>query len=321
MKTNIEKFEDYIEKTFYANSQRKTTDDLGDRSEYIGSSDISGCLRKTYLSKTEGCSWNINQQATFTRGHVSEGIIRMMLKSDDIELLEQVEAIGQSSNGFTLKAHIDFVARFKKADIIIEAKSTATTIEEPFDSWILQTQFQIALHQKQNPEKEVRGYIIAFSSNETPFSNGKVFKIFEVLPNSIFQKMAIERAEILSEALAKKQEPEAEVQMYCAKCAFKSDCPAITNMNAQQLPEDVQKVVDFVAQKSAVEKDIKAAKKHLQEFFEATGTKIAKSGDKTVSLVVNKGKKTANIEKLQSYPDVYANVVIDGDSYSYINVV
>lgn len=322
-KSNVQKFEDYIERTFHDNAMEKTIVDLGNRSMYIGASDISGCLRKAYLSKRQGSDWDVNQQVTFSRGHISEQIVRMMLKSDEFELLEQVEAIGETSNGFPLRAHIDFVARFKTTDIIIEAKSTATAIDKPYESWILQTQLQIKLHQANNPSISVRGYIIAFSSSETPFDNGRVFKIFEVLPTPALQKVALERADSLGEALQSNTCPDGEEQLYCSKCPFKMDCPVVLRSReaVEQLPADVAEVVVKLKGLTAVEKELKILKTQLKGFFDATGILKARAGNYVASLATFGEKDVVDVNALKaSLPDVFMKYK-KRESYSFVKIV
>lgn len=291
-----------------------TATSLGDRSKYIGASDIGSCLRKAYLSKIQKAEHDIAQHIVFERGHIAEGIVAKMLRGTPYR--QQVEVKGKASNGYDIKAHLDFVVDFGKECVVIEAKSTSIQVDEPYDSWILQVQMQMGLLQSQCKSKKVRGYVVAIDVNSG------WFKTFEVLPNKALFDVAMDNANILANALVECSEPQADVQLYCSKCAFKGNCPAITNIMAQQLPKDVQEVVDFIAKKSSIEKEIKAAKQQLQEFFEATNTRMAKAGDKTVSLMKNKGKKSVDLELLQSCaPDVYTQVLCDGDGYSYIKVV
>ena len=53
-----------------------TTSSLGDRSKYIGASDIGGCLRASYLNKIEPKEIDTKQNLVFLRGHLAEGILK-----------------------------------------------------------------------------------------------------------------------------------------------------------------------------------------------------------------------------------------------------
>lgn len=174
----------------------------------------------------------------------------------------------------------------------------------------------IAFAAKKYPNVDVRGYVVAINVNTG------WHETFEIKPNSMLRDISLQRANTLAEALVSKIEPEAEVQLYCSKCDFKANCPAVTKLTQNTLPEDVQKVVEYIAEKAYVEKEIKAAKKQLEEFFEATGMKYAKAGDKTVSYHTNSGKETIDIQLLKAmYPDIYEQVKCRDKGYSYIKVV
>mgnify|MGYP003427267098 FL=1 len=56
---------------------------------------------------------------------------------------------------------------FGKEVVIVEAKSTSNPIEQPYDSWVLQTQLQMWLlkNNKDYNRKTIRGYIIAIDVN------------------------------------------------------------------------------------------------------------------------------------------------------------
>jgi CRISPR-associated exonuclease Cas4 len=314
------KLKNFIKENLPKVLEEQTKQTLGDRTKYIGASDIGGCLRKAYLSKTSTVKHDTKQLIVFERGHLAEGIVAKMLHSRSFKLLPQVEVTEKASNGFPMEAHIDFVADGKKNNkrtlVVIEAKSTDYEVSEPYDSWVYQTQLQLELLSRKYPDVDVRGYIVAINVNTGWFDT------FKVKPNQVFRDISLQRVDILAEALVNKVEPEAEVQLYCTKCEFKDSCPAITKMTNEHLSKDVQHVVDRIASLKDVEKEIKSLKKQLQEFMEATDLKIARSGKNTVALNHNRGKETVDVELLKAmYPDVYEQVKCRDKGYNYIKVV
>ena len=69
-----------FESNFRKALEKDTELNLGDRKEYIGASDISGCLRKSCLSKKEQKKDDsIEQLLTFERGHQFENIVEKFL--------------------------------------------------------------------------------------------------------------------------------------------------------------------------------------------------------------------------------------------------
>ena len=53
--------------------------DLGNRSEYIGASDVGQCPRKTIMGKLFPQPITIEQQIVFERGHLAENIVHESL--------------------------------------------------------------------------------------------------------------------------------------------------------------------------------------------------------------------------------------------------
>ena len=100
------KLDAFINKNLPKVLAEHTVNSLGDRSTYIGASDIGGCLRSSYLGKKQKVDYDISQHIVFERGHLSEGIVAKMLEGTPYKT--QVEAIGKADNGFPIKAHIDF---------------------------------------------------------------------------------------------------------------------------------------------------------------------------------------------------------------------
>ena len=102
------KLDAFINKNLPKVLAEHTINSLGDRSTYIGASDIGGCLRSSYLGKKQKVDYDISQHIVFERGHLSEGIVAKMLEGTPYKT--QVEAVGKAYNDFPIKAHIDFGA-------------------------------------------------------------------------------------------------------------------------------------------------------------------------------------------------------------------
>lgn len=294
-----------------------TASSLGDRSTYIGASDIGGCLRASYLGKKQKVDYDIAQHIVFERGHLSEGIVAKMLEGTPYKT--QVEAIGKADNGFPIKAHIDFVVDFGKQVVIVEAKSTPNPIEQPYDSWVLQTQLQMWLLKNniQYKNKRIRGYIIAIDVNSG------WYKTFEVEPNGTLSNIAIARANNLARALQTNKCPDGEIQLYCSRCPFKGDCQAVSKGTDKQLPFEIKSIIGRLKELQSTEKEIKKCKDTVKSFMEATNTSIAKADAITVALRENSGDKYAvDVNKLRvEQPDIYAKYRIPPKSFRYIQVV
>jgi CRISPR-associated exonuclease Cas4 len=203
----------YIEKNLPKVLEKYTTETLGDRSKYIGASDIAGCLRKSFLSKKEKVEHSIAKHIIFQRGHLTEQIVELMITGTNYK--KQVELCSKTYNGFDIKAHLDFVIENEKRAVVLEVKSTSTPVDEPYESWILQIQLQMGLLQKRFPNKKVSGYVVAINVNTG------WYKTFHVFPNITLYDMALKKANELAFALQLDIEPKAELQNYCDECPFK----------------------------------------------------------------------------------------------------
>ncbi|WP_418180557.1 PD-(D/E)XK nuclease family protein [Aliarcobacter lanthieri] len=306
-----------FERNFREALKKDTEKSLGDRSKYIGASDISGCLRSSYLSKVAKKEDDISQLLTFERGHQFESIVRKFLNGETFK--EQVEIKNaKTSNGFPLKPHLDFVIydKNKKRATIVEVKSTKNTIEL-YESYVLQIQLQMGLLQAQcGSNWTVNGLVFVISTESE-------YEIFPVEQNKILFDMAMQKADILADSLKKGIEPKAEVQLYCNKCPFKGNCEAISKGVDKQLPVNVKINIRKLKQLQNVEKEIKGLKNTVKSFMEATNTFVAKCDDTTVSLFQNTGDKYSidvNLLRVEE-PDIYAKYRRESKGSSWLRII
>ena len=312
-------FKKFLEENLKKAMKTDTINSLGDRSAYIGASDISGCLRKSFLGKVNPKEISLEQAIVFERGHNAEAIIRKALEASNINFQEQVEVI-QNTSMMPIKAHLDFVVESKEELVVIEVKSTSINIEKPYDSWAIQLQLQMGLLQKKNPEKKVRGYVIALNIN-----NGFMNEFHMKFNETLFE-VALNRAKTLAEALQKEEEPEGEEQLYCSKCPYKMDCSTLLkNKDSEEeiisLPKEVVEIVERLQKISSIKKEEKALKEELESFLEAKKLSKAKAGESIVSIQNRKGRVSVDSKLLQeNFPDVFEEVKKEGKGYTFLSI-
>lgn len=314
--STLTKLDVFINKNLPKVLAKETANSLGDRSTYIGASDIGGCLRKAFLSKQQKTEYDIAQHIVFERGHLSEGIVAKMLEGTPYKT--QIEACGKADNGFPIKAHIDFVVDFGSELIVIEAKSTSIPVDEPYESWVLQTQLQMGLLKPIYKDKIIRGYIIAIDVNSG------WYRTFEVAPNGTLYNIALENANKLANALKTNKCPDGELQLYCSKCPFKSDCSAVTKGADKQLPINIKANIRKLKSLQSAEKEIKKIKDEIKSFMEATNIKVAKCNDITVSLnEFSQDKYSIDMGKLRvEQPNIYAQYrTISTNKTKYLKII
>lgn len=143
--------------------------ELGNRMQYIGSSDVGSCPRKVCLQKT--CPAGLPDLSTmlkFSRGHVAETLLIEIFNAGGVKQLydTQVEVCHPV---YPLKAHIDFLfyADFdgKQQLHIVELKSVSGIPDEPYAQWVDQVNFQIGLLKIKYPKQKIGGSILAIDLN------------------------------------------------------------------------------------------------------------------------------------------------------------
>lgn len=276
---NKNKFDEFVAKNLPQALKKDTEQSLGDRSKYVGSSDIGGCLRKAYLDKTTNYEHDLPTLIRFQRGHVAEGIIEKMLDGLNPTLQKEVKL---TIEGFDLKAHIDFCLESKNEIVVVEAKSVNTAVDKPYDSWVMQVNFQLALLATQT-QKKLRAYVVAINLNTG------WFKSFEVNHNQTFEKLAIENAQLLANSLLNKEEPAPSEQLYCSTCPHKKTCPLMMKKSeggelSGDLLEVGKKIIELNARKKELEKELEEKKALIEEYMRTCGTKKIKVDDSFFSL-------------------------------------
>jgi CRISPR-associated exonuclease Cas4 len=304
----------YIEKNLPKVLEKYTTETLGDRSKYIGASDIAGCLRKSFLSKKEKVEHSIAKHIIFQRGHLTEQIVELMITGTNYK--KQVELCSKTYNGFDIKAHLDFVIENNKRAVVLEVKSTSTPVDEPYESWILQIQLQMGLLQKRYPNKKISGYVVAMNVNTG------WYKTFHVFPNITLYDMALKKANELAFSLQLDIEPKAELQNYCSECPFKDGCPAICSHVPVQLPHDLIKDIEEIGRHNNTIKRISSLKNKVMSFMKATNNKIVKANNTTISLVTKTNEYEMDIARFKiEEPELYSKYRKDSNTYSYLNII
>ncbi len=314
MATN-NKFLSFLENGIKAFSKENTEATLGDRSTYVGSSDIGQCPRKAFLTKTQPVEASFQQELVFLRGHMAESIIRCGLQGGKIPFEEQVEVVDKGDHAF-IKTHIDFVADVSDESIVIECKSTNAIPQEPYLSWILQVQLQMGLLRKQ--KKVDRGIIAVINLNSG------LLEAFDIPYSEEMFQMALDRAKNLWEALETKQEPQGEVGSLCSFCAYKANCPLL-HKGADSLPleleQDALRYAELQKQNKEAQKEADGLKSKIMDFMSATGTKKVQVQDLSISYSLMKGRIGVDSKALaEQHPEIFEALKTVGKDYGMLRI-
>lgn len=131
-------------------SKQSTAAHLGDRSTYVGMSDIGQhweCPRAALTRKVLPTVDSLERLLILQRGHWFESGVGKALASVGLHVLSQIE-INWQHQGVPIRAHLDFVLVWGapvNAIRILEVKSTDKLPDTPHDSHLLQLHGQIGL--------------------------------------------------------------------------------------------------------------------------------------------------------------------------------
>lgn len=297
-------FKELWTKNFKETLNKESFESLGDRSLYVGSSDISGCLRKSYLQKLASKEVSIEQSIVFQRGYLAEDLVKKGF--GNLPFREQYEV--KSSDGY-YKSHIDFLIENGKEAIVVECKSVSNSVESPYDSWVLQVQFQMALLAQEKKDKNISACIVAVNVN-----NGW-HEFFWIEPNAVLQKLAMQKAKELRNALELQIEPKAEAQSYCGVCPFNSDCP-LRLQGCSQISEalegEAQEIVTLNETTKVLNEKLDSLKKSFVEKLNGLEIKKFSINNKIISLAggTTSTQLDTNAWK-QANPEGFENVLKD----------
>ena len=139
-----------IRRGLQLSSERQTQAMLGDRTAYIGMSDLgryAECPRAAVASKLFPQPSSLERLITLQRGHWFESGVRSALVAANLNHVHQLE-IHVRHRAETIKAHLDFALVWEKpvtAVRILEVKSTEKIPELPRNAHVVQAQGQVDL--------------------------------------------------------------------------------------------------------------------------------------------------------------------------------
>ncbi len=295
---------------------RNKSGELGDRTRYIGSSDVSGCARKVYLSRKNPSTPDFSTLLKFNRGHVAETLIENIFIAGGVKHLfaTQVELRHPVD---PLKAHVDFLFH---SDLdgtpgfhVIEVKSVSGIPDEPYSSWEDQLSFQLGLLHIKYPDKKIGGSILAIDLNAGQVHQFNGYEHDEATFNYLYC-----RALHLLDCLEEKDIARPSVSHLSTYCSYRSDCPAMTLPEVDLPPEIEALAVKYAAlngTKNHAEKELKSIRQELVDF---TGP-VFKGRSDTVDLVVSYVAPSMVVDTTllkKEYPDIYPAILKERAGYS-----
>lgn len=265
-------------------SVRQTSNTLGDRSKYVGSSDVGQCPRKAVLGKVSPVQHSLKSLLHFKRGHLTEDIVADVLRDFEPERQKTVhehiqycslcefihlEGARQPARNcprcqepltvMPIMAHIDFLLPGNR---IVEVKSTG--LSEVQKSWETQLAFQMMLLQRTTKRhSEGALLLIDIGKAEMRAFNGYAYnpeKDRELLARAIKIWEGVKEA-------SRAESPEllnlaCEPSALCGYCSYLDSCPAHAG---PELPQEVSTLIEQYHQATEAEKTAKAQRETLRD--------------------------------------------------------
>jgi len=285
---------------------QQTSETLGDRTTYLGASDIAACPRKTILARIAPSEPDLVTLLRFRRGHMAEDIVADAFTAAGFTNFErQVEVIHDGE--VPLKAHIDFVftSEAAKTKAVLEVKSPESIPEQPYGSWEMQLYLQMGLLARNSPGYTVeKGAILAinFGSEGLELFNGYTPQA-TILDGLLDRAQAVwtDYRKILSNVEA---EPATEVTPLCGFCDYISTCPQFDADEVPELADKVEILTMLQEQQKNLEADISNRKGQLLAIasqrgpFKAYGRLLQKT---------TRNRKAMNMERLAAFLKEYGH--------------
>jgi len=242
---------------------------LGDRSKYVGASDLDKCIRNAVLSKRSQKGLDLKRAMYFMRGHLAELIVLMALRAQKVPFQYQPEIV--HPNKAHIKAHIDFLSETDTRIHTLEIKSGP--LRDNTDFWQRQLATQIGIAQETRPRKKATGSIlnIDLTAAEIRYFNG-----FEHDPSKYEE--CVDRADLIWETMKNgKEDNHAKRDFLCAWCDHLEGCPAFRGEGYPEFPVLGRDYVDYELAKGEAKSAQQQAdflKDNLLEILKGIGRKI-----------------------------------------------
>jgi len=275
-----------------------TLKELGDRSKYLGASEIGQCPRKTILSKVAPSPADLETLLRFERGHMAEEIAAKALSAAGYTFERQVEVI---CDDLPIRGHLDFVFtnEARKTKAVLEVKSPGHTPATPYGSWEEQLYLQMGLLARAYPEYRVeKGAILVLNLNdgEVELFNGYSHQeeVFAGLMEKA-RRIWDEYQSFLHEGV----ELTTEASPLCGYCEYFDDCPRFAAEEVPELDAAVQELLDLQEREKAIKKKIDLQKKKLFEIASRREAPFKAGG--AVIRVASRSRKIVDLQAFKKF--------------------
>jgi len=287
--------------------QKELSKHLGDRTLYVGASDIAGCPRKAALGKQFTADHDTRTLLRFARGHLAQSMYAEFFKTGGTTFEEEVEVCHPDYH--EILCHIDFLfqSNRKKRLHIVEMKSTDGIPDEPHSSWVDQLQVQMGLLKlNHGADVEIGASILVVDLNA-----GRYREFNSYTPNDLVFDHLLEKGLHILAATKGECEAKTEPSFLCGYCPFRTGCPAHPMGTTVELPMEILKAgkayLELSEQKRQIENQLNLLKENIITYTGGAFKAVTSEFSIVISTVAE--SLTIDSRKLKSdFPDIYNQV-------------
>ncbi len=318
------KLVEIVEKGMAKVNSRRSEETLGDRTEYVGASDLGQCPRKAVIEKLFGTKLDLKTLVRFERGHLGENILAQALEAEGFSPERQVELKGETSKGTPLKFHLDFVFRSRLGTrfAILEAKTSTPVPPFPYESWEMQLYAQMGLARDIYGDRvDIEGAV--FALDLAPKSHSEAYAAWNGYKpcRELWENLQFD-ADVIYQAVQQYKETgnlPADLPCrpgpLCSYCPGLAKCPAFKGERLDDLAHHVSTFLELQNKRKRVADFENTSKEKLKYALQGkgwVGVKLNGSEDNIVKLKVNEKTSTRTDFKalrsaLESYGDSFDN--------------
>lgn len=280
-------------------SKQHTAETLGDRSSYLGASDIGTCPRKVILERLHPADHDLATLLRFQRGHMAEDIVANAMTAAGFTNFErQVEVI--ASGNTPIKVHIDFVftSSNPKTKAVLEIKSVSSIPDVPYGSWESQLYMQMGALKEKYPDHHIKGAVLAIDlgSGEVEFFNG--YTPQDELYGGLLDRASKIWAEYQLMSMGHQKVPKQEPSPLCGYCNHLTSCPRFEAKEVPELADAVKELHELQKEEKRLKSQIDPRKADLLKIVNTMGAiKVCGS----VLTKATRTRKAVNMKKLEEF--------------------
>jgi CRISPR-associated exonuclease Cas4 len=281
-------------------SKEHTLTTLGDRSNYLGASDIGNCPRKVIFERLHPAEHDLATLLRFQRGHMAEDLVASAMTAAGYDNYDrQVEAIASATT--PIKVHIDFVftTTQPKVKAILEVKSVSSLPDVPYASWESQLYMQMGALKEKYPDYQIKAALLAIDlgSGEIALFNG--YTPEDCLYAGLLQRASRIWTDYQFMVQGHQRQPAIEPSLLCGYCHHLTTCPGFAGEEVPELANAAAELQELQEKEKSLKNQIEPRKADLFKIVNQAGHSIKANG--TIFSKATRTRKSINISRLTEF--------------------